>query len=65
MLQDNPQTVPQADLMAIDALFRRIAERGRKIRAQAQENSIQTQSTVLSTGQVNTDKKATQEQSGK
>jgi hypothetical protein len=37
MLQNNTQTAPalQVDLIAIDALFKRIAERGRKIRAQA------------------------------
>lgn len=38
MLQASPQTSPtlQADLMALDALFRHIAERGRKIRSQNQ-----------------------------
>ncbi len=43
MLQDNIQTAPalqQVDLMAIDALFRRIAERGRKIRTQAQPQAV-------------------------
>jgi len=42
MLQDNSQTAPalQVDLMAIDALFRRIAERGRKVRAQAQSQTV-------------------------
>lgn len=35
MLQTNPQTdSAQVDLMALDALFKRIAERGRKIRSQ-------------------------------
>lgn len=35
MLQDNTQTAPvQVDLIAIDTLFKRIAERGRKIRIQ-------------------------------
>jgi len=42
MSQDSPQasTVSQADLMAIDALFKRIAERGRKIRAQEQSQAV-------------------------
>lgn len=43
MLQDNTQTVPasQVDLRTIDALFRRIAERGRKVRAQAIDDKEQ------------------------
>ena len=42
MLQDNTQTAPasQVDIMAIDALFRRIAERGRKVRAQEQSQAV-------------------------
>ncbi len=43
MLKDNSQNAPaQVDLMAIDALFKRIAERGRKIRAQAVGDKEQT-----------------------
>ena len=40
MLKDNSLTHPisEADLLVVDALFRRIAERGRKVRAQAIEN---------------------------
>lgn len=36
MYQANTQTAPilQADSMALDALFKRIAERGRKLRTQ-------------------------------
>ena len=38
MLLTSPQTAPilQSDVMALDALFKRIAERGRKIRTQTQ-----------------------------
>lgn len=43
MLQDSPQTstASQVDLMAIDALFKRIAERGRKVRARVIDNKEQ------------------------
>jgi|GEM_PF-4800691 len=39
----------QVDRMAIDALFKRIAERGRKVRAQAQAQEIsdKEQSSIL------------------
>lgn len=39
MSQDTPQTIPQADLIAIDALFKRIAERGRRIRTKTQNTT--------------------------
>jgi hypothetical protein len=49
MLQDNPQTTPasQVDLLAVDALFRRLAERGRKIRAQKQPQVIDDKERTL------------------
>ena len=39
----------QVDFMAIDALFKRIAERGRKVRAQAQSQEVgdKEQSSIL------------------
>ncbi len=39
----------RADRMAIDALFKRIAERGRKVRAQAQSQEVgdKEQSSIL------------------
>lgn len=42
MLQDNTKTAPasQVDFIAIDALFKRIAERGRKVRTQAQSQEV-------------------------
>ena len=45
MFKDNSLTHPisEADLLVVDALFRRIAERGRKVRAQAIENKEQTE----------------------
>jgi hypothetical protein len=45
MLQPSPQTSPiaQADIQALDALFRRIAARGRKVR-QAQQNEPKKES---------------------
>ncbi len=47
MSQDNTQTTPasQVDFMVIDTLFRRIAERGRKVRTQGQ-NTPQADSTT-------------------
>jgi len=43
MSQDNILTTPalQVDLIALDALFKRIAERGRKVRAQAVDHKEQ------------------------
>jgi hypothetical protein len=68
MLPDNaqaPQSV-QVDLMAIDALFKRIAERGRKVRIQAKENFAPAQSTAHPTGQtVDGETKMTKAQDGK
>lgn len=47
MLQDNTQTSSQVDLMAIDALFKRIAERGHKVRAQIQPQVIDNKDQAL------------------
>lgn len=65
MSQNNPHPPSQIDLMEIDALFKRIAERGRKIRSQAQENSVYKQNTEPPTGQAVTDEKVTQAQGSK
>jgi 3-hydroxymyristoyl/3-hydroxydecanoyl-(acyl carrier protein) dehydratase len=68
MSQDNPQATPasQVDLLAVDALFRRIAERGRKIRIQAKENFASAQNTAHRTGQtVDGETKMTKAQGGK
>jgi len=67
MLQDSPQPIPaQVDIMAIDALFKRIAERGRKVRAQAQENIVPVQNTTRPTGQtIDGEAKMTKAQGGK
>lgn len=66
MSQDNNfQTISQAELLAIDALFKRIAERGRKIRSQAQKFSAHKQKNDLPTGQVVTGKNSSQVQGGK
>ena len=45
MLPDKAQTAPalQVDLIAIDALFKRIAKHGRKVRTQTQKNSALVQ----------------------
>ena len=68
MLPDNaqaPQSL-QVELMTIDALFKRIAERGRKIRIQAKENFFPAQNTASTTGQtVNDETKVTKAQGGK
>ncbi len=51
MLQDNNHTASalQVDFIAIDAIFKRIAERGRKIRTQAQSQAVggKEQSSIL------------------
>lgn len=54
MSQNNTQTptVSHADQMAIDALFKRIAERGRKIRAQAQPQVVEEKNKVLNPKQA-------------
>lgn len=65
MSQDNLQIIPQADLIAIDALFRRIAERGRRVRSQAQINSVPEQNNSPSTGKVIKDTNKGQAQNGK
>lgn len=54
MSQDNPQTAPVSpiDLLAVDALFKRIAERGHKIRMQAKEGFPPPQNTAHPMGQT-------------
>ena len=55
MLQTDSQTAPvlQGDIMAVDALFKRIAERGRKIRTQNKSADSESHSReTLSAGQV-------------
>ena len=55
MLQNNAQSDPvlQADILALDALFKRIAERGRKIRVQnSSTDSEGSAKDVLSEGEV-------------
>ena len=49
MSQNKSQTstVSHADQIAIDAFFKRIAERGRKIRAQAQPQVIEEKNKAL------------------
>jgi hypothetical protein len=60
MLQDNTQTAPalQVDLMAIDALFRRIAERGRKVRTQAQAQAVDNETKTPDPKEVTDEKQS-------
>jgi|GEM_PF-2698289 len=57
MSQDNTLVTPKVNLMAIDAIFKRIAERGRKVRTQAKENFSSARQITSNTDQTIDDEK--------
>ncbi len=57
MSQDNALVTPKVNLMAIDAIFKRIAERGRKVRIQAKENFSSARQITSNTDQTIDDEK--------